>query len=117
MKHQKRGRKFGRIRGRRKSFITGLISNLVLRERIKTTEARAKEIRPKVEKLVSLAKKQNLSSLRLLKSRLPSKSAAKLYYEIARKYENRPGGYVRILKTSQRRKRDAAPIAVVEFVK
>lgn len=117
MKHRKKGRKFGRTRGRRRSFIAGLINNLVMKERIKTTEARAKEIKPKVEKLVTLAKKQNLASLRLLKKRLPEKSASKLYYEIAPRHKSRKGGYVRILKTSARRKRDAAPVVVIEFLK
>lgn len=117
MRHQKKGRKFGRVRGRRKSFIAGLVNNLVMKERIKTTEARAKEIRPRVEKLISVAKKQNLASLRLLKSRLPEKSASKLYYEIAPRYESRKGGYLRILKTSTMRKRDAAPVVVIEFTK
>lgn len=117
MKHLKKGRKFGRIRGRRKSFVAGLIHNLVMKESIKTTEARAKEIRPKVEKLLTLAKGQDLSSFRLLKARLPTKSADKLYNEIAARYGDRKGGYVRIIKTAVRRKRDAAPLAVIEFVK
>lgn len=105
------------VRGKRKSFITGLVHNLVIKERIKTTEARAKEIKPRVEKLVTLGKKQNLASLRLLQSRLPAKSAGKIYYEIAPRYQSRRGGYARILKTTVRRKRDAAPLAVIEFVK
>ncbi len=109
-------RKFGRIRGRRKSFTKTLANNLILKERIQTTEARAKELRPKVEKLVTLAKKQNLASLRLLLSRLPKDSASKLYYDIAPRYKDRAGGYLRILKTAERRKRDAARQAVIEFV-
>jgi large subunit ribosomal protein L17 len=117
MRHSKKGRKFGRIRGRRKSFISGLIHNLVMKESMKTTEARAKEIKPKVEKLLTLAKKQDLPSLRILKSRLPEKSANKLYYEIAPRFKSRRGGYLRVVKTAVKRKRDAAPVAVVEFVK
>lgn len=117
MKHLKNGRKFGRIRGRRRSFIAGLIHNLVIKERIKTTEARAKEIKSKIEKLITLGKKQNLVSLRLLKSRLPEKSANKLYYEIAPKYKAKKGGYVRVLKTTMRKKRDAAKLAIIEFIK
>ncbi|OIO49660.1 MAG: 50S ribosomal protein L17 [Parcubacteria group bacterium CG1_02_42_13] len=117
MKHLKKGKKFGRIRGRRKSFIAGLINNLVMKERIKTTEARAKELKPKVEKLITLAKKQNIASLRLLKAKLPEKSSSKLYYEIAPRYVNRKGGYLKVTKTAIKRKRDAAPIAVIEFIK
>lgn len=117
MKHLKKGRKFGRIRGRRKSFVSGLIHNLVMKESMKTTEARAKEIKPKVERLLTLAKGQDLPALRLLKARLPAKSAEKLYHEIAARYGSRKGGYVRIVKTALRRKRDAAPMAMIEFVK
>jgi len=87
-----------------------------MEERIETTEARAKEVRPQVEKLVTLAKKQNLASFRILLSRLPKQSAEKLYYEIAPRYQERRGGYLRILKTVVRRKRDAAKKAVIEFV-
>ena len=87
-----------------------------MEERIETTEARAKEVRPQVEKLVTLAKKQNLASFRILLSRLPKQSAEKLYYEIAPRYQERRGGYLRILKTAVRRKRDAAKKAVIEFV-
>ena len=109
-------RKFHRIQGRRKSFLRALENNLIMRERIKTTEARAKEIRPRVEKLVSMAKKQNLASFRILLAKLPHGAAAKLYNEIAPRYQDRAGGYLRILKTAVRRKRDAAKQAVIEFV-
>ncbi len=109
-------RKFGRTRGKRISFLKTLAHNLIIAERIQTTEARAKEIRTRVEKLVTLGKKQNLASLRLLLSRLPKEAAMKLYYEIAPKYQSRAGGYLRIIKTPLRRKRDAAPQAIVEFV-
>lgn len=109
-------RKFHRIRGRRISFFKTLENNLILKEKIQTTEARAKELRPKVEKLVSMAKKQNLASLRFLLAKLPKASATKLYYEIAPKYKDRSGGYLRILKIGIRRKRDAAKQAVIEFV-
>src|SRR3989344_1986967 len=99
-------RKFGRVKGRRNSFLKTLANNLIMKERMMTTEARAKEIRPRVEKLVTLAKKQNLSSLRLLLSRLPKDSAFKIYYEIAPRYKDRKGGYLKILKAATRRKRD-----------
>ena len=109
-------RKFHRIQGRRKAFIKGLENNLIMREKIQTTETRAKEIRPLVEKLVTLAKKQNLASFRLLLSRLPKGAASKLYYDIAPRYKDRKGGYLRILKLAVRRKRDATKQALIEFV-
>lgn len=109
-------RKFHRIQGRRRSFVQTLAHNLIMKEKMQTTEARAKEIRPIVERLVTVAKKQNLASLRRLLSKLPKQSATKLYYDIAPRYQSRAGGYLRILKTVLRRKRDAAQTAVIEFV-
>ncbi len=109
-------RKFGRTRGKRISFLKTLAHNLIMSEKMQTTEARASEIRTRVEKLVTLAKKQNLASLRLLLSRLPKESATKLYYEIAPRFQSRKGGYLRITKTALRRKRDAAPQSIIEFV-
>ncbi len=109
-------RKFGKLRGRRISFLKTLANNLIMKERMQTTDARAREMRIIVEKLVTLAKKQNLASLRLLLSRLPKASAMKLYYEIAPKYQTRAGGYLRISKLAKRRKRDAAMQSVIEFV-
>src|SRR3989338_5054540 len=109
-------RKFHRIRGRRKSFLKTLEHNLIMKERVQTTEARAKEIRPLVERLITLAKKQQLASLRLLLAQLPKSAALKLYYELAPKYQARSGGYLRILKSAVRRKRDAAKQAIIEFV-
>ena len=116
MRHLKKGRKFGRKTGQRKAFIKSLASNLILKEKITTTEARAKEIRMVVEKMVTLAKKQNLASLRLISSRLAKKPALKLFYDIAPKYAEKKGGYMRITKISQRRKGDASKMAQVEFV-
>lgn len=110
-------RKFNRIRGRRKLFVKSIAANLVMRERIETTTARAKEIRPMVERLLTIAKKQNLASLRLLLAKLPKDSAEKMYYDIAPRYKDRKGGYLRITKHAATRKRDGAPIAVIEFVK
>lgn len=109
-------RKFRKLRGPRKSFLKTLANNLIMKEKMQTTDARAREIRVRVEKLVTLAKKQNLASLRLLLSRLPKSSAMKLYYEIAPRYQERAGGYLRITKMANRRKRDAAKQSIIEFV-
>ncbi|MFH1188484.1 MAG: 50S ribosomal protein L17 [bacterium] len=117
MRHLKKGRKFGRKKGQRQSFIAGLLNNLIMEEGIMTTEARAKEIRPRIEKLITIAKKNDLSSLRLLCSRLPEKAAFRLYYDIAPRYTKREGGYVRVVKTAEVRKRDSAPKTIIEFVK
>ncbi len=116
MRHQVKGRKFNRIQGKRRAFIKGLEANLIMKGRIETTEARAKELKWKVDKLVTLGKKQTLHSLRLLTSRIPKLAAMKLYHEIAPKYTERKGGYTRIVKTAKFRKRDGVRVAVIEFV-
>ncbi|MDP3901377.1 MAG: 50S ribosomal protein L17 [bacterium] len=110
-------RKFGRKRGQRRAFIKGLAHNLITKEKIETTVARAKEIRPAVERLVTTAKKQQLASLRSLLAKLPKDSAQKLFYEIAPRYKDTKGGYLRIIKKAASRKRDGASLATIEFVK
>jgi large subunit ribosomal protein L17 len=116
VRHLKKGRKFHRKRGQRKALFKSLINNLILKEKVETTEAKAKEVRPKMERLITLGKKQNLASLRLLISRLNKKAAQKIYYQIAPRYKNRRGGYTRIIKSARRRKKDGAKMAVIEFV-
>lgn len=111
-------RKFHRKKGARRSFLRGLANNLIDKGKIETTETRAKAIRPVVERLVTIAKKQQLAGLRLLISRLSNKNTAqKLFYEIAPRYKERAGGYLRIIKQGRFRKRDAAPLATIEFIK
>ena len=109
-------RKFHRTKGKRKVFLRILAGNLIIKGRMETTVARAKEIRPMLERLVTIAKKQNLASLRILIAKLPKKSAEKLYYEIAPKNKTRKGGYLRIIKNTKLRKRDNAPMAMIEFI-
>lgn len=117
MKHLKKGKKFHRKTGQRKALLKGLAANLILKERIKTTLVKAKEARTKVEKLITIAKKQNLIALRRIKEDLPEKAANKLYYEIAPLYKNRKGGYTRIIRTSIRKVRDASLLVILEFIK
>ncbi|MEK9170463.1 MAG: 50S ribosomal protein L17 [Patescibacteria group bacterium] len=109
-------RKFHRTQGRKRSFLKILAHNLIMKDKIETTEARAKELRPIVERLVTIAKKQTLASFRLLLSKVSKDSAEKLYYEIAPRYKDRKGGYLRILKTSKQRMRDAAKMSIIEFI-
>lgn len=116
MKHQKQGRKFGREKGQRNAFLKNLAGQLIEHGKIETTDARAKELRPQVEKLMTMAKKQNLASLRILMSRISKKPALKLYYDLAPKYMERKGGYLRIVKTTKRRVGDASSLSVIEFV-
>lgn len=117
MKHLQRGRKFHRKKGQRVALFKNLLNSLILRERIEITEAKAKEIRWKIEKLITLAKKQNTAALRLLIARLGNKKAAqKIYFTLAPRYEKRAGGYARIIKSAKQRVRDATRMAVIEFV-
>lgn len=117
MQHRKKGRKFHRVTGRRKSFMRNLVNNLVRDGKIETTEIRAKAIRPVTEKMVTMAKKGDLASRRLLLSRLQDKKAvAKLMEEIAPRYKERKGGFLRITKSGKMRKRDSARVAFIEFV-
>lgn len=89
---------------------------MITRGKITTTVERAKEIRPIVERYVTLAKKQQTAQLRLLMSKLPKDAAQKLFYEIAPKYKERSGGYLRITKQTAQRFRDGAKMATIEFV-
>ncbi|MDD4994452.1 MAG: 50S ribosomal protein L17 [Candidatus Pacebacteria bacterium] len=116
MKHLKKGRKFHRKRDQRKALLKSLAANLILQEKIQTTLEKAKETKIIVEKLITLAKKQDLAALRSLKKKLPEKAANKVYYEIAPLYKKRRGGYTRIIKTAKRKVRDASLIVILELV-
>jgi large subunit ribosomal protein L17 len=117
MKHLKKGRKLHRKRDQRKALIKSLVHNLILKERIKTTLAKAKEAQKKAERLITIAKKQNLSAYRRIKKELPKKSLNKLYYELAPRYLTRNGGYTRIIKTMLVRKGDGAEMVILELIK
>lgn len=93
-----------------------MVDSLILYERIETTEARAREIAPLTEKLITKAKKQDLHNYRQILASVSSPVAGqKLYYELAEAFEGREGGYTRIIKTGNRRG-DNAPMAVVELI-
>lgn len=94
-----------------------LAVNVIRKEKIVTTEARAKAIRPVVERAVTLAKKETLASRRLLAARLHDPVAVKkLFDDIAPRYKGRSGGYTRIVKSGAARKRDGVRTATIEFV-
>lgn len=118
MKHQsKKGRKFGRKIDQRKGLLRNLVNNLIIKEKIKTTLAKAKEAQKKTEKLITIAKKQDLNALRKISCVLPPKASKKLYNEIAPLYVKRNGGYTRIIKTMERRIKNAAQIVILELIK
>src|SRR5581483_11434376 len=112
MRHLKKGKKFHRLRGDRISFMRNLANDLIRAGSIETTEARAKAVRPAVERLVTFAKKQTLASRRVIVSRVQNeKVAAKLYNELGPRYAERAGGYLRITKLPVSRKRDGTRMA------
>ena len=115
MKHKKKGRQFKRSESQRKALLKHLAEAIILHERITTTTAKAKELSSYIEKLVTAAKKQNLSSAKLIHSKLADQAAKKLIREIAKKYAQRNGGYTRVVKLGKR-KGDAAEMSTIEFV-
>lgn len=118
MRHHDKNRKFGRKANVRNAMMKSLVIALVTHGRIVTTEAKAKELRPYVEKMVTTAKGDDaLTAKRLLASRLMNRfpEAKKLVDEIAPKYKDRQGGYTRVLKLP-RRISDGASMALIEFV-
>jgi len=116
MRHLSGNKKFHRKKGQRKALFKSLANNFILRDKMETTEAKAKQVRSAAEKLITLGKKQNLASFRLLMSRLDKKAAEKVYFELAPRYKDRRGGFVRITKSAVQRKKDGAKTAIVEFV-
>jgi large subunit ribosomal protein L17 len=118
MRHHNNKRKFGRDKDQRDALLRSLALSLIVREKIKTTLPKAKELRPFVEKLVTKAKKQNdVARMRLIVSDLLNrkKETKKLFEVIAPKYLDRAGGYTRIVKLGVR-KSDGAEMAQIEFV-
>lgn len=116
MRHRKDGRKFGRNPAQRKAMFRQQAISLILNERITTTEAKAKELRRVVEKLVTIAREDSAHTRNLVKSRLDhDRSVERLFSEIAPRFESTQGGYTRISKLGLR-KGDAAPIVLIEFV-
>ncbi len=117
MRHHNANRKFNRTKNQRSALLKGLVSSLVEHGKIVTTEAKAKELRPKVEKLITKAKNPTLSNRRLLLGGLYNNEEIvnKLINDVAPRYQERAGGYTRIIKLAIR-KGDASPMALIEFV-
>src|SRR5690349_1997257 len=116
MRHRNRGRHFSRESSHRQAMFANLAQSLVKHEQITTTLPKAKDLRPIVEKLVTLGKKGDLHHRRLLIARTRSEAcAAKIMDTLAPRYKDRPGGYLRIMKAGFRYG-DNAPMAVIEFV-
>ncbi len=115
MRHLKDGRKLSRTAAHRKALMRNLVKALLLREQIRTTDAKAKELRRHADHIVTLGKRGTVHARRLAFMYLGSRKLVKrLFDEVAPRFQGRPGGYTRVLKLGPRRG-DAAPISVVEF--
>lgn len=117
MAHRIDGRKLGRKHGPRMALYGNLIVAVLRYEKVKTTEAKAKEIRPQVERMITLAKRGDLAARRTVVAELPDEPLVikKLFDEIAPKYADRTSGYTRLVHIGQRAG-DAAPIVQIELV-
>ncbi|WP_371397472.1 50S ribosomal protein L17 [Fretibacter rubidus] len=116
MRHKMAHRKLNRTASHRKAMFANMSAALIEHEQIVTTLPKAKELRPIVEKLVTLAKKGDLGSRRLAVARTRDKAMTKKLFDVlGPRYANRPGGYIRIMKAGFRYG-DNAPMAVIEFV-
>ncbi len=116
MRHGNSGRKLNRTASHRKAMFANMAVALIKHEQIVTTLPKAKELRPYVEKLVTLGKVDSLHTRRQAYAQLPDKKwAAKLFDILGPRYKERPGGYIRVLKAGFRFG-DNAPMAVIEFV-
>jgi large subunit ribosomal protein L17 len=116
MRHRLSGRKLNRTSSHRKAMFANMAVALVKHEQIKTTLPKAKELRPLVEKLVTLGKRGDLHARRLLIAKTrDAKTAAKLIDTLGPRYGDRAGGYLRVLKAGFRNG-DNAPMAIIEFV-
>ena len=117
MRHQKTRHKLSRSSSHRKALLRNLCKQLIEHERIKTTEAKAKAVKPEIEKLITLARTDDLHSRRQALAALGQDKFAvhKLFVEIAPRYAERPGGYTRILKLGPRRS-DSTEMVFIELV-
>lgn len=116
MRHRLSGRKLNRPTAHRMHMLNGLVTDLIRHESIKTTEAKAKEVRRLAEKVITKGKSGGLHDRRLTGIILTDKNAVrKVFDELATRYEDRPGGYTRVVKLGPR-KGDAAPMAVLELM-
>ncbi|MFO0752988.1 MAG: 50S ribosomal protein L17 [Thermodesulfovibrionales bacterium] len=116
MRHKVAGRNFDRTANQRKALLRGLVSSLIEHQRIETTLAKAKAIKGITEKLVTFGKRGDLHAKRMVLSYIPNRVImTKLFSEIAPRFTERNGGYLRIVQTRQR-VNDRAPMAIIEFV-
>ncbi|PWB76270.1 MAG: 50S ribosomal protein L17 [Holophagae bacterium] len=116
MRHRVQGRKLGRTTAHRKALFRNQLTSLFTHERIVTTVAKAKELQPQAERMVTLARTGSLADRRLILRTVPNKEIVRrLFDDIAPRFVDRPGGYTRIMRLGRRRG-DGAELAIIEFV-
>ncbi len=116
MRHRKAGKKLGRNPAHRRALLRNLVTSLFKYEQIETTDAKAKALRPVAEKMITLAKRGDLHARRQALAFIQEKKVVhKLFEEIAKRYADRQGGYIRIIKKGVR-KGDAAPTSIVQLI-
>lgn len=116
MRHRVKGRQLSRTASHRKALLANLATSLFRHERIVTTEAKAKELRPYAERLITLARRGDLHARRLVERRIKDKTVTqRLFAEIGKRFAARPGGYTRIVKLGHR-PGDGADVARIELV-
>ena len=119
MRHQKRGRKFNKTTSHRKAMMSNLASALIIHKRIRTTDAKGKDLRGFIERLVTYAKQDDVHARRLIQRRIKGKRTKQianiLIHDIAPTYKDRNGGYTRLIKLNNR-KNDNAPVSMIEFI-
>lgn len=118
MRHNNSGKKLGRSPSHRKALFNNMAKALLIHGRIRTTEAKAKDLRGVVEPLITLAQRNDVHSRRLAYRTLGSHQLVKrLFDEIAPQYAGIPGGYTRVMKLAMPRRGDSAPMAIIELTK
>ncbi|MFP5260021.1 MAG: 50S ribosomal protein L17 [Acidobacteriota bacterium] len=118
MRHKKSGRKLGRTAAHRKALMRNMARSLLIHERIRTTEHKAKELRGVVENLVSLAQTDSVHSRRMAYKVLENHQlVARLFNEIGPRFQGQPGGFTRVVKMGLPRAGDCAPMAIIELTK
>lgn len=121
MRHQRRGRKLGREKNQRRALFKTMLGSLIMQEKIKTTEAKAKELKSKIDRIINNAKKagaskeKKVTAMRYLAKYIPQNATRKLTGDFIGKFEKRNSGYTRVIRLA-RRKSDGARIAIIEFV-
>ncbi|MCS7195732.1 MAG: 50S ribosomal protein L17 [Aquificaceae bacterium] len=117
MRHRVKKKHFDRTKEQRRALYRSLARALIMEERIETSLQRAKAVRPFIEKLITLGKKGDLQARRLALELLPDRKVVKrLFEEVAPRFENRQGGYTRIIKLPEKRKGDGCELALLELV-